>query len=201
MAHALTEPALADIKRAGATLKTQWPFLAVEPDLDDAFKEKAESLKDLLDWETFFRELPTIEQQAKELEKEYMKRFEDASIRRKEAYTDVMEGLERTPGWEKLTEEQRKLISDPIDPYVLKNPEPSIAIPQLRADCDAASGRLNKAVENVMRLLDGNRVVKVSAAGFFAGGVETEEQLDAAIQGLREACESHIGAGKKVLIQ
>ncbi len=36
---------------------------------------------------------------------------------------------------------------------------------------------------------------------FFAGGVETEEQLDAALQGLKETCERHIGAGKKVLIQ
>jgi hypothetical protein len=53
----------------------------------------------------------------------------------------------------------------------------------------------------MMHILDGNRVVKVSAASFFAGGVETEEQLDAAISGLRETCESHIGAGKKVLIQ
>ena len=52
-----------------------------------------------------------------------------------------------------------------------------------------------------MRIPDGNRIGKVSAATFFTGGVETEEQLEAALQGLRETCESHIGAGKKVLIQ
>ena len=52
-----------------------------------------------------------------------------------------------------------------------------------------------------MRLLDGARVVRVNAASFFAGGVESEEQLDAALGGLREECERHIGAGKKVLIQ
>ncbi len=75
------------------------------------------------------------------------------------------------------------------------------AIPQLRADRDAASSRLNKAVEEMMRLVDGNRLVRVSAAGFFSGGVETEEQLEAAINGLKEECERHIGAGKKVLIQ
>ena len=201
LAHIFTEPALADIKRAGATLKTKWPFLAQEPDLDNAFKERAESLKDLLDRETFFRELPSIDQHARQLEKEYGRRFEKASARRKQAYGGVMEDLEKTPGWEKLTDEQKKLISDSFEPYVLKDPEPYMAIPQLRADCDAAPGRLNKAVEELMRLLDGDRVVKVNAAGFFAGGVETEEQLDAAIQGLRDECESHIGAGKKVLIQ
>ena len=30
--------------------------------------------------------------------------------------------------------------------------------------------------EELLRLLDGNRVVKVSASSYFAGGVETEEQ-------------------------
>jgi hypothetical protein len=76
-----------------------------------------------------------------------------------------------------------------------------VSIPQLRSDCDAVTSRLNKAVENMVRLVDGNRVVRVSVSAFFAGGVETEEQLDAALQGLRETCERHIGAGKKVLIQ
>ena len=201
LAHVLTPPAQTDIKRARATLISKWPFLAQEPDLDDAFKDKAKILKDLLDRETFFRELPTIDQHARELEKEYKRRFEEASAGRRQAYSEVMENLEKTPGWEKLTDEQKKLISDPIEPYILKDPEPSTPISQLRAECDGAPGRLNKAVEEMMRILDGNRVIKVNAASFFSGGVETEEQLDAALQGLREACESHIGAGKKVLIQ
>lgn len=53
----------------------------------------------------------------------------------------------------------------------------------------------------MLRLLDGTRLVRVSAAQFFAGGIETEEQLDAALQGLREECLTQIGAGKKVLVQ
>ena len=61
--------------------------------------------------------------------------------------------------------------------------------------------RRNKAVEELLRLLDGNRVVKVSASSYFAGGVETEEQLDQALDGLKEQCLELIGAGKKVLIQ
>jgi hypothetical protein len=52
-----------------------------------------------------------------------------------------------------------------------------------------------------VRLVDGSRVVRVKVSDFFSGGVETEEQLEAAIQGFKEECERHIGAGKKVLIQ
>jgi len=34
-------------------------------------------------------------------------------------------------------------------------------IPQLRSDCDAVTSRLNKAVEDMVRVVNGNRVVRV----------------------------------------
>jgi len=34
-------------------------------------------------------------------------------------------------------------------------------IPQLRSDCDAVTSRLNRAVEDMVRLVNGNRVVRV----------------------------------------
>jgi hypothetical protein len=52
-----------------------------------------------------------------------------------------------------------------------------------------------------MRLIDGNRIVKVSASSYFAGGIENEEQLDQALDGLKEQCLELIAAGKKVLVQ
>jgi hypothetical protein len=44
-------------------------------------------------------------------------------------------------------------------------------------------------------------VATVSIGGYFSGGIETEEQLDAALAGVREECAKLIGAGKKVLVQ
>ena len=49
--------------------------------------------------------------------------------------------------------------------------------------------------------MDGNRVERIAAASYFSGGVETEEQLEAALAGLRERCLELIAAGKKVLVQ
>jgi hypothetical protein len=43
-------------------------------------------------------------------------------------------------------------------------------------------------------------VANVRIAPFFTGGVETEEQLDAALAGIREECLALIGAGKKVTV-
>jgi len=60
---------------------------------------------------------------------------------------------------------------------------------------------LARTTEEMVRLVDGSRVVCVCAASYFAGGIETEEQLEAALTGLREQCIELIGAGKKVLVQ
>ena len=73
-------------------------------------------------------------------------------------------------------------------------------IPQLRADRDACDGRLRAAVQEIRRILDGERVVAVNLGTYFSGGVETVEQLDAALEGVRDECARLIGAGKKVIV-
>ena len=41
----------------------------------------------------------------------------------------------------------------------------------------------------------------MSVGSYFAEGIETEEQLQAALDGIREECSRLIGAGKKVIVQ
>ena len=76
-----------------------------------------------------------------------------------------------------------------------------VAIPQIRSERDACESRLRTAVAEVHRIIEGERVVSVSLGSYFAGGVETEEQLDAALDGIREECARLIGAGKKVIVE
>ena len=55
-------------------------------------------------------------------------------------------------------------------------------------------------MRRVQEALDGERVAAVQVQAYFGGGIETEEQLDAALAGLREECTRLIGAGKKVVL-
>jgi hypothetical protein len=41
----------------------------------------------------------------------------------------------------------------------------------------------------------------VSIGSYFGDGIETEEQLDAALTGIRDECARLIGSGKKVIVQ
>ena len=46
-------------------LNVVWPFLKEEPDVTDKDVEHAKKLEDLLARETFFRELPAIDEHAR----------------------------------------------------------------------------------------------------------------------------------------
>ena len=60
-----------------------------------------------------------------------------------------------------------------------------LPIPQLRSETDACEARLKAAVAEVLRTIEGERIAAVNLGSYFAGGIETEEQLDAALAGIR----------------
>jgi hypothetical protein len=198
--QALTEPRLRDLDRARQALGTAWPFLREETDLADDLRSKAAVLEDLLARETFFRELPTIEQHTGAIESEYDQRHEEALQARIAAYTKAFDRLVKTPGWGEIDEDDQHRIAAPLERGKSKDKE-RLPIPQIRSECDACESRLRAAIGEVHRLIEGERLVTVSVGSYFAEGVETEEQLEAALAGIREECARLIGAGKKVIVQ
>lgn len=196
----LSEPRLHDLERARKAQGALWSFLSQEPDITDELNSRASSLADLLARETFFKDLPAIEQQTKAIEIEYGLRFDEALDARVAAYSDAFGKLVKTPGWTEIDEAQQRRLAEPYKRF--QNREVKHApIPQLRADIDACEGRLRAAITELRRIIDGERVITVSVGSYFTGGIETEEQLEAALAGVREECARLIGAGKKVIVQ
>lgn len=198
--QALTPPRLADLERAREAQGALWGFLSQEADITEELRSRAAELADLLQRETFFRELPAIDQHTKALEVEYKKRFDEALDARIAAYTQAFERLSKAPGWTEIDQDQRRRLAEQFE-RGQKRDETRVPIPQLRADRDACGGRLKAAIAELRRIIDGERVVTVSVGSYFAEGVETEEQLEAALNGVREECARLIGAGKKVIVQ
>jgi hypothetical protein len=198
--QALNEPRLHDLERAREAQRALWGFLSQEPDIAEEFRARALSLEDLLARETFFKELPSIEQITKAIEIEYGRRFIAALEARVSVYTDAQETLVKTPGWTEIDEGQQRRLVEPFE-RGRKRDAHGVPIDQLRADRDACDGRLRAAITELRRAIDGERVVTVSVGSYFAGGIETEEQLKAALDGVHEECSRLIGAGKKVIVQ
>lgn len=196
----LGEPQLRDLARARDALAKAWPFLECEADVEESLREKAGNLADLLKRETFFRELAAIDQHAAAIEKEYAQRYAVATQQRVEAYQSALERLVATAGWVDLDEDQRARISAPLRRGADAHQE-GLPIALIRSDRDACEPRLKAAIAEVRRLREGERVATLSLTSYFSGGIETEEQLDAALAGIREECARLIGAGKKVVVE
>lgn len=197
--RALSEPRLRDLARAKQALSALWPFLDEEADLDEALRTRAAALTDLLKRETFFRELPAIDQHTTAIEAEYGRRYQESLGERVAAYEKAFARLVQTPGWTEIDEDLQRRIAAPLQ-RGMKKDAGGLPIPQIRADRDACEARLKAAIAEVMRVVEGERVVEVNLGTYFGGGVETEEQLDAALAGVREECSRLIGAGKKVIV-
>lgn len=196
----LTPPRLRDLERARQALKTAWPFLSQESDVSDDLRLKAEQLEDLLARENFYKELPVIEQSTRAIEAEYDKRFEEALAARIEVYTEAFARLEKTPGWKEIDDDQQRHLLEPFARGKSREEE-RLPIGQLRSERDACEGRLRAAIAELRHIIDGERVVSVSLGSYFGSGIETEEQLESALEGVREECARLIGAGKKVIVQ
>jgi hypothetical protein len=196
----LSEPRLDDLARARRAQTSLWSFLSRESDVPDELRTRAATLEDLLARETFFKELPSIEQNTKAIEREYARRFDDALDARVSAYKDACEKLKMTLGWSEIGEDQQYRLAEPFERGEKRDTD-SVPIPQLRADRDACEGRLRAAIAELRRIVDGERIATVSLGSYFAEGIETEEQLDQALDGIREECARLIGAGKKVIVQ
>ncbi len=201
LAQALTSSAIDGLVRAHNVLEAVWPFLSTEPDLTDAERADAQALGDLLVRESFFRDLAEIDQRARRLGDAYGMRLAAAIRAHSEAYGQALATLGSTPGWERLDPDQQASISTVLATRAEAPAGDSVSIPLLREETENCGQLLDRAITEMFEMLEGNRLARVAVGSYFAGGIETEEQLDAALEGLRKEIVELIAAGKKVIVQ
>lgn len=201
LAHVLTETAIGDLQEAQGTLKETWVFLKDEEDLGEAWSERAAALADLLQRETFFRELPAISGHTRALRAEYERRYDLADQARRQVYGEAVEQLAAMPEWNQLNEEQQQKVADPLRLRAGVAKASRESIPLLRADVDACPARLKRATEETLQLVEGNRVVRLHVGRYFGASVETAEQLDEALEALKQECLQLLAEGKRILLQ
>ena len=146
--------------------------------------------------------MPRIDQQAHAIRTAYAGRFRGCRHR---SPSGVQRGLGIASCYPRLgatagrpATAHRSATDQPIaTDNVLKH----TPIPQICAETDACPKLLHDAIEQVRRAVEGARMVQVDAGSYFKDGIETEEQLDAALKGLENECAKHIGEGKKVFLK
>lgn len=198
---ALLEPRLLDLARWRRTVERTWPALSREQDLPEQMEVRAESLKDLLARETFYRHFPEIEVEARAIEEEHRRRFDETARQRAEVYQKAIESLKRDYAWALLNDAQRTQVLYDLASRARVEESPEVELGLLRSDIQACPQRLRSAVVMMNEKLEGQLLVTLDIRDFFAGRLETPDQLEAALENLRHRVEKLLGEGKKVLIQ
>ena len=186
---------------ARRTLQVQWPFLENEPDLNDGTRAAAELLADILDRETFFRELTDIGTARDAIEREYDRRFREALAAKVEEYRSALDQLVAMEGWSALDNDVKEEIARLLTRHANEDGSRAASIEQLRTDREACSARLLDATRRVHTVIEGDRIAPLDVRPFFRGGIEDTEQLEAALDGIREECERLIADDKKIIIE
>lgn len=196
----LTPTVIADLEAARRVLRNQWPFLDSELYLDQAVRDAADNLRDLVERETFYRELADIDACRMTIENEHDRRHKEALEAKVTAYADAIEQLSLTPGWKDIDLDTQSQIASPLRAHAEQDESKQAPISQLRSDRDACPARLQSAIAQVHRVIEGDRMVTVDVRPYFRNGVEDVEQLNAALEGIRDACERLIAANKKIIL-
>ncbi|HZK81478.1 MAG TPA: hypothetical protein VFC46_10435, partial [Humisphaera sp.] len=105
------------------------------------------------------------------------------------------------PGFTTLKPEQQHRIAQPLASRAAADLDASTPISQIRSDTDACPKRPADAIRQVNELVEGERLVTLSTTKYFAQAIENPEQLNSALDNLRQDCEHQLGLGKKILIQ
>ncbi len=200
IAKSIGEPQIVMLTGAQKSLSKYWPFLCAEPSVSDDDRLVAKELEDLLQKETFYKELPIIDQHSSRIQKLYKELFSATVANRSIKYKAALSRVNSIPGCGELDEERKERVTRELATRAADQVDESVPIGQLRADIDACEKRLSDAIAELHRLLEGDRIVRVNASQYFSNGIDTEEQLDDALKNLREECVHHIAKNRRILI-
>ena len=168
--------------------------------LSGELAEAAAELADLLAKETFYRERGTIDKLATTLRREYDKRKAEAVKARVNAYEGALASLESMDGWAELDPEQQESIRRPLAQRAAREGAERASLALLREAVDSCPTLLAKARERVSRQVSTSEVVTVSVSRHFPDRIENEDQLEQALEALREACLHELGQERTVVV-
>lgn len=197
---ALTPGSAFEVEQANRTLLTRWSFLDAEADLDPEIRASAQQLADILKRETFYKELSEIASTRTTIEAEHDRRLSEALSAKVAAYETALKTLHAIPEWSALSDDVKAEIAKPLTIHS-EDDGADAAVSQIRSDSDACGSRLSTAIEQVYVTVEGSRVVTVDIQPYFHGGVDDVEQLEAALEGLREACQRLLADNKKIIVR
>jgi hypothetical protein len=204
------QPANQALVRRCRRLLEVWPEYLRQAGEAAQAVESGRLVQEILAGESLFERLADLTTAERAASKAYADFYATRHAAREKAFAGLVQELANLPGWTELPAPAREQLTDPLrrrscaaqemDGTCCKACRASLA--QMESDLAAAPYLGEKAKEGLLQLLrPAQTVERLQAARYFGSSVETPEELEAGIQGLREDCEKLLAQGARVIIQ
>lgn len=198
LATVMTDVGIGHVHHAREALAL-WQEIADEPVIDTATRDAALELDDLIRREDFFTGITRIYRLTPRVSAAREEVWLEAHTAAAAACAAALDELTAHPSWAQLTSDDQERLSRPLADR--QTFDASVSIAALRAERMAAPGRLDTAIAEMLRIVEGERLMTLEVRAVFANGIETEEQLEAALDALRGEIAPLVAQGKKVFLR
>lgn len=202
----ITDAAKVELGRAGALVRDVGPVLEQEVDEADPARDSLAQLRDHLAKETFYEHMAGVRSAADMVLSRFQEIYDQAFAERQAAYQKALETLYHTPGWSELSETDQDEVARTlreraeIQPHEEPWHQASSVLRLLREETLAATALLRGALEAIQSILT-PQAVEVSIRELLNGPITSVEELEAALDALREAVEKALAEGRPVVLR
>lgn len=210
---AVTPENLELLRRSRVALNEMWPVLAARAE-GEGLSESAEGLEEALSNPAFHEEIAQIGKLSKEIESAYGNLYGRIHEERRQEFSRAAGEVEKHPEFSELPEgaaapELSPLTRKVCEPVGLSGGEarcPSCraTIGEMESDLAAVSSLKSQVVSRVIELSapeEPEAVERVRVSSFLEGSVGSPEEVDAAVERLRDHLHRLVADGKKVVLE
>lgn len=197
----LHDAALEQLRAGRRAAESEWPALEADGVTDGQLQDAVAVIRDILAKETFYTEMPALATATAQVQGAYAARFAEAAAERAETYGAALKKLTQTPGWSELDPDVQSEVAEPLRRRADEK-APKVSLAMVRENTLAYPGILKSAVERVLQLAAGgdSEPERVVISDVVHGLITSEEQLDAALEQIRDRCLKSIADGTSVIL-
>jgi hypothetical protein len=215
--EALNEKAIGRLKQARQACQQVWQRLAPRNPAADV-AQSIEELKSLLTSEQFIDSLNTIAKHTTTVFDAYKAAYLDLFDRRAEAYQKAIEEIKNRPEWEPLSQTNKEVAETLLAPLHdrIGSPEDrdevkagtalgNCSLTEMESDLAAVEALKSSALVKLQELAYGSKgnvlVRRVRVSNLFNRPIQNMEDLDAALEQLRNELQKFIDEGAAIILE
>lgn len=209
LAEALSDEDMKNIQNAKSVLIAIMPLLE-KLGLDGEVHEKAETLRKALNSDNFYDELESIRLNTQGIYAVYRKAYSDKHNQRKEMFEKAIESVKGHVKFALLDKDMQDSLLTPFierccNTAILKDTSACekcrATIEQMDSDVLAIQGMKDNAVRQIEKLTDSGKIEYLRVSEIISGYIEKEEDVEIALQKIKEKIMKMLAEGYKISFQ